>query len=175
MPITYKKIFTVRTDIIPNVVLSPFSIENYEQAEAEFARKHLAIVGAAAESASDRIAEMMLRIAHNEVAINRFGMGGTVFRVCAMTDSNLPYILWLAMLAKQPKTTIGQVRAMVEAMDEDTQAKVQKGVLECIGYSFTEEKKTEKTTPPPNQSPSTSPPSSPDSASADSTTTKSAA
>lgn len=174
-----KKIFTVRTDIIPDLQLSEFGIADYEQAEAEFSRKHMAIIMSACESASDRIAEITLRIAHSDVAHQRFaydgfGFGGHAFKVCAFSDTNLPYLLWLTMLKRHPKMIVSQARDMVEAMTPEDRERVQKGVLELVGYSF-EKKEPAPPSNPPNQSPSTSPPSSPDSANAASDTKKSAA
>lgn len=177
-----KPLFTVRTDLIPGMQLSPFGTEEYTQSHAEFSRIHLCIVQSAAESASDRIADIMLRIAHSQVAHNQFrfkgfGYGGYAFQTCAFNATNLPYLLWLAARARHPKTIISEMRTLVDAMGEEERDRVMTGVLELVGYAFEkkDEKKTDQPKTPPTQSQSTSPPSSPPSENADSDTTKSAA
>lgn len=142
-----------RSDILPGFQLSPFSIDMIAQAEFEFARKHLEVVAAAAEIATDRIARLMLSIANNEIANKQFVYGANGFILSAFSTSNLPFLLWLTMGEKHPTMMLPAVRPLITKANED---KVKRGVLELLGYDFSkpkdEKKKPEANPVSPQQS-----------------------
>lgn len=140
-----------RSDIIPNLLLSPFTIDSYAQAEFEFARRHMEIIAAAAETATDRMATIMLRVANNEIAMKQFVFGGDGFRTCCFCNTNLPFLLWLCLQPNHPQITRGMAGGYITRENE---WKIHKPVLELVGYAFPTEKKV---TPPTNPPPPTPP------------------
>lgn len=165
-------IFVLRSDIVTGLTLGAFGVEQYHQAEAEFARRHLEVVAAAAEAATDRVARMMLQVANTEIANKQFGYGGNTFKICAFCDDNLPFLLWLTMHERHPEKTLADAKRIIAGTPPGQQDKVQRGVLELVGYTW-KVTSTEKKTPIPP--PSTGDPSSQPSSSTDEPTTKSAA
>lgn len=161
-----------RSDVVPGFLMSPFSVEAFAQAEFEFARKHLEIVGAAAEACSDRIAEMMLRVANNEVANKQFTYGSTGFRVCCFSQNNIPLLFWLTLQPRHPMLTREEARKLITPANE---AAVTRATLELIGYSFAPTPKKNPETNPPPTPPLTGETSSPGSASGESPEPKSPA
>lgn len=138
MPAVSEIIPVPRTDIIPGYTLCPFTIESFAQAEAEFARKHLEIVAAAAETATDRIAGLMLETANRLVADKHFAYGSRGFNLCAFNPISLAYLLYLTMGIKHPKATLQQAQALIPNFKLNQAAfdKIQNGVLELIGFRF---------------------------------------
>lgn len=137
-----------RKDILPGFTLSMFGIEMYELAESEFARKHLAVTAAAAENVTDRIAEMMLRIANNDVANRRFAFDTPGYRVCAFTLSNLPYLLWLSLTPKHPEITLGEAAKLITKENEAT---IRRGLFDLQGYTVPKEAEVDPKKPQPAQ------------------------
>jgi hypothetical protein len=129
--------------VIPSFQLSPFSIESYAMAEDYFGRRHLEVAAAAAEGATDRIARLIITTANNEIANHRFAFDNPGFRVCAFTDSFLPFLLWLALQPKHPQITQGEAAKMIT---DANRYQIKIAVVEAMGY------KTRKSDeePPPN-------------------------
>lgn len=153
---------SARSDVLPGLLMSPFGVEAYAQAEFEFGRKHLEVVGAAAELVSDRIAEMMLRIANQAIADKQFTFGSTGFKVNAFSANNLPFLFWLTLQEKQPTLTRANAAKLI---DRDNEAKISRAVLELMGYRLmppVDEKKEGESQNPPT-TPLTGTTSSPDS------------
>ena len=146
-------------DLLPGYILSPFSIENFEQAEMEFSRKHLAVTHAAAETATDRIAEMMLRIANNDVANRRFAFDTPGYRACAFSNTSLPFMLWLSLQARHPKITLAEATALIK---DENEGKLRMGIFELQGYKKPAEKEeVDPKKPLPETESSSSEPSTP--------------
>lgn len=137
---------TPRHDILKGFVLSPFSIEMFEMAEQEFSRKHLAVTASAAENVTDRIAQMMLQIANNDVANRRFAFDTPGYRVCAFTNSNLPFMLWLSLSVKHPQLSQAEASKLLTSENEGA---IRKAIFELQGYKprKTEEDDSKKSKP----------------------------
>jgi hypothetical protein len=149
-----------RTDVIPGFQLSSFTVDMLAQAEFEFSRKHLEVVMAAAESATDRIAGMMLRVANEHIADKQFVFGSRGFRINVWLQQNVPFLLYLSLQPKHPDMTRTKAAAMVTP---DNEMKTHRCLLELMGFKLDPEKKI---TEPEPSAPLTGEKSSPPSADA---------
>lgn len=122
-----------RSDILDGYKLSPFTLTDFGQAEAEFSRFHLAVAGAASEALSDKAGAMVIRAATEDVVQRRFAVGAEGFRRAAFDTSNLPYLLWLSLQSHHSGVTRDEAEAMLNDANE---ASVHTGVLQLMGYTF---------------------------------------
>lgn len=121
-----------RTDVLPGHAIHPAGLQDYAMVEEELARRHVAIAGAAAVGLPDKIAQMMIQAATDDVAAGRFKYGSRAFDVHMKADSFLPYPLHLLLRRSKPITR-DQAAALIT---DDNKHDVQRAVLEAFNYRF---------------------------------------
>lgn len=149
-----------RSDILENYVLSPWTLAEFGEAEAEFERKHLerAALAASATGISAEVKDQMLALANDDVRASRLSYGSPGFDRKMNDFCNLPFILFLTLRAKHPAITLSESMKLVPINDI---LNFQRSVLEIHRYVFGQKKTTTAEVPPESQSTgSTSSPSS---------------
>lgn len=149
-----------RSDILENYVLSPWTLAEFGEAEAEFERKHLerAGIAASAPGISAEVKDQMLALANDDVRASRLSYGSPGFDRKMNDFCNLPFILYLTLRAKHPAITLAESMKLVPI---DDILNFQRSVLEIHRYVFSQ-KKTPMMPPAP-ENPSTGSTSSPSS------------
>jgi hypothetical protein len=134
---TTDTISVARTDVVAGYTLSPFTIEMFAQASAEFARKHLAVVSAVAEQSTARVADMLLRVASDQLAAQVFTFDNAAFRACCFAPENTPFLLYLSLGPKHPDVTVIKARRIIDE-NIDREPAIRVALNELMGYRFSQ-------------------------------------
>lgn len=156
---------------IPGKVLSQFRLPDYQLAEDYFAQQYLSTVAKAAAGQPVPVAKAMIDSANELVARAKFAFGTPGFDAAAQRPTYLPFLLWVALSAKNPTT---QPEA-AELITEENEEAVTLAVLQMMKYVLPPNASGAGSSPTPSPAPSTGPNSSEPSAPDTSDTPKPAA
>lgn len=115
-------VYVGRADVIPGYILSKPGIKEIGEAEQEFARRYLAMIGAGMAGLSDKLQRDVALDAKNDILYAQFASGGSVYRVWSLARSSLPLLTWLSLRVKHADMSLEKVAKMYVDGDADKMA-----------------------------------------------------
>lgn len=119
------------TDVLPGYTLSPPTLADFGQQEAELERRHIATAGAAAVGLPASVAEAIIKAATNDVASGKFKFGRAAFDAHTLAPTSLPFLLYLTLRRNHADLTREKTASLVKTENE---AKLNRAVLKLFGY-----------------------------------------
>ena len=141
------------SSVLPGYVLSKFALEDYADAEAEFARQHIAIAAEGTAHLSPKVQDRFAAKALADIKAGCFAWGMNEFDIQTLTRTQVPFLLWLSLRARHPGITRKEVAKLVTFENREA---IHRALLDCIRFVY----QTKKAPPVEKQSQSTGGPSS---------------